>query len=313
MLKKVEQNLKFNNKRNHNLVTPCCKKRNKDGKFVNYKGFGDTYGYCHSCGKTTLPPQPYTNEKGELFYWNETTNSWNQDPDTGVIKEHTYNPEDTKKQINYVPEADIWKYFSIEPENNLLQYLRGKFPSHQMDDVKKNYVLGSTKDGGTVFWMINKRLLVQKAKISYFNYNGKRTNKFKVPYKNGAGYYSCLFGEHLLPELSKGKTTVVLVESEKTAIVGSIMLPKYVWLAYGGINGLTESKIECLHGHKVLLVPDISEKAVDIAYKKLQVLEPICKSVNVWDMTEGKTDVELKALNIHNNDLEDYFRKISVQ
>jgi hypothetical protein len=29
----------------------------------------------------------------------------------------------------------------------------------------------------------------------------------------------------------------------KTAIVGYINLPEYIWIAYGGINGLTKNKL----------------------------------------------------------------------
>src|SRR5690606_21438528 len=141
---------------------------------------------------------------------------------------------------------------------------------------------GTTKDGGTIFWSINQNYGVQKAKISYYNNEGKRTKKFKVPYKNKDGYFACLFGAHLLSESFKGSLTVVLVESEKTAIVGEILLPQYVWLAYGGINGLTETKIECLTGHKVLIIPDMSENAVSIAYKKLPMLHSKKINAKIW-------------------------------
>lgn len=35
-------------------------------------------------------------------------------------------------------------------------------------------------------------------------------------------------------------------------------------------------------------------------------------NVKIWDITEGKTDEELKLLGIYNNDLEDFFRKINL-
>ena len=65
MLTKVERALKFCKKRNFKLITPCCHKANTDGKFVNYEGFEDSFGYCHSCGETTTPPALYKDEKGE--------------------------------------------------------------------------------------------------------------------------------------------------------------------------------------------------------------------------------------------------------
>lgn len=310
MLRKVDIQLKFNNKRNIRLFTPCCNKLNRDGKFVNYKGHDDRYGYCHSCGKSSPPPQPYTDDKGEIYYWNEITDDWSQVPFKEKLTKYPLAPETNKKEIEYIDESIIWKYHNVKPENNLLQFLRKKHTSNHVKNTKEDYAIGSTKDGGTVFWMINLKQQVQKAKVVYYNENGKRTNRIIVPYKNDGGYYSCIFGEHLLYDSVKGKQTVILVESEKTAIVGAIMLPQYVWLAFGGLNGLTESKIQCLKGHKVLLIPDISEKAVVVACQKLQSLKAICETANVWDMTDGKTDEELKAMNIYNNDLEDYFRNI---
>ena len=44
----------------------------------------------------------------------------------------------------------------------------------------------------------------------------------------------CLFGEHLLSAIDEKQKTVALVESEKTAIIASCIMPKYIWLATGG-------------------------------------------------------------------------------
>lgn len=74
------------------------------------------------------------------------------------------------------------------------------------------------------------------------------------PYTNQKGYYSCLFGEYLILDRFKGRQKLVLVESEKITIVGAILLPEFTWLAYGGSNGLTKSKYNCLIGHKILII-----------------------------------------------------------
>ena len=287
MYNKSALNLKFSPKRNFNLVTSCCNRSNKDGKFVNYKELPEVYGYCHSCGKASLPSD------SNLTIANPYKN--------GIL--------DNCIPQKFIPESVIWKHFHFIPEDNLLQYLRKTYGNTKVDDAKETYALGSSSDGGIFFWSINSDLKIQKAKIAYYNENGKRINKFKVPFKNEDGYYSCLFGEHLIYDKIKGKT-IILVESEKTAIVGYILLPKYVWLAYGGINGLTDAKLKNLVGHNVLIIPDMSENAVLIIYSKIQQL--ISKGINVkiWDMTEGKTDEQLKTEGIYNNDLEDIFRKL---
>lgn len=64
----------------------------------------------------------------------------------------------------------------------------------------------------------------------------------------------CLFGEHLLK--SNPDKVVVLVESEKSAVIGSAIFPGYVWLAAGGKSQMREEKLRALTGRTVLLFPD---------------------------------------------------------
>ena len=50
----------------------------------------------------------------------------------------------------------------------------------------------------------------------------------------------CLFGEHLLK--THPDKVVVLVESEKSAVIGSAIFPDYVWLATGGKSQMREER-----------------------------------------------------------------------
>jgi hypothetical protein len=314
---RLEIRYKFKNSRNYKLITPCCNKINKDGQFANYIGLPDNYGYCHSCGKLSSPSAIYKNENGIEFIWDDDLKTFKPlNAYDEISKKKTQvsrvKPIQEKKRQNYISESTIWRFFYIEPENNLLKYLREQYGDNKVQEAKEMYVIGTCEQGGTIFWSINKDLKVQKSKISFYSNKGKRTNRFKVPYKNENEYYSCLFGEHLLiDELKHNRNQIiVLVESEKTAIVGSIKLPKYTWLAYGGLNGLTDEKIRCLIGYKVLIIPDISNRAVRVMDSKIEYLRTMGIDVNLWDMTEGKSDVELKYEGIYNNDLEDIFRSL---
>lgn len=79
----------------------------------------------------------------------------------------------------------------------------------------------------------------------------------------------CLFGEHLLRQYPE--KPVALVESEKTALICSVYLPKYVWLATGGLSFLARERCQVLKGRKVMLFPDLngygdwSQKAKELA------------------------------------------------
>ena len=313
-LTKVITDYKYSTKRDFQLITPCCNKSNKDGKFSSFANVPEFYGYCHSCGVANLPPQLYQDEKGNEYIWNDYSKKYEsaelmlQNQSFAVAKGSIATP--IAKIQKYIPEDVLWKYYHIQPENNLLKYLRATYSDAKVDDAKEVYGIGSTLDGGTIFWNINSELQIQKAKICYYDANGKRTNKFKVPHKNEDGYHSCLFGEHLVYDKYKGRDIVVLVESEKTAIVGYINLPQYNWVAYGGINGLTHNKLVPLIGHTTLIVPDVSENAVNVIYQKIPTMLAMGINVKIWDMTEGKTDEQLKVEGIYNCDLEDVFRKI---
>tara|TARA_R110002073_G_scaffold57778_4_gene146614 strand:- start:4130 stop:5092 length:963 start_codon:yes stop_codon:yes gene_type:complete len=316
MYYKIDPKLEFETKRNTKLITPCCKKNTKDGKFVNYKNLPDNYGYCHSCGVATLPPTIYKNEKGDEFIWNNLEKQYtpiqfqtyyknvSQLHDARVLQRNT----DKKKKQKYIPLSLINRFLNNKTENNLLRYLGRMYGDKKMQLVKKMYYIGTSKDKGTIFWNINIKSKVQKAKVSYYDPNGKRTNYFKVPYKNTDGYYGCLFGEHLINKEENIGKTLVLVESEKTALVCAMHLPEFVWLSYGGINGLTSDKLKVLYGHDVILIPDISENAVSIMKGKMAHLNKFGIKAKIWDMTNGKTDKQLKKEGWYNCDLEDVFR-----
>lgn len=311
MLKKVEQNLIFSTKRDRGLITPCCNKKNSDGKFVNYKNFSEQFGFCHSCGKATNPPPIYMDEAGNEFTWNSCLHQFEKRLEAKPKPQKKTIQKSDKVLKKYISESEIWNYYHKAPENNLIKYLRDNYGNEKVDSVKKMYILGTYSDGGTMFWMINKELKIQKLKISYYNNQGKRTNYFKVPYKNDDGYYTCLFGEHLLCDSCTKYQKIVLVESEKTAIVGAIVLPNFTWLAYGGLNGLTDKKAQVLKGfEKVLIVPDLSNNALLSIQKRAELLNQQDINVKVWDMTNGMSDEQMKGLNIYNNDLEDVFRNL---
>jgi hypothetical protein len=64
--------------------------------------------------------------------------------------------------------------------------------------------------------------------------------------------------------------TIAIVESEKTAIIASIYIPQYVWIAAGSLNNLSIERCSILKGRNVILFPDLngfnkwSTKALEI-------------------------------------------------
>lgn len=96
-----------------------------------------------------------------------------------------------------------------------------------------------------------KRVKEPKSRILFF---GK-----KIAGKD-ANLRKCLFGEHQLSQ--DNKKTVAIAESEKTAIVCSVLFPRYIWTATGGKTGWkaeTLNDCKALAGRKVILFPDLSK------------------------------------------------------
>ena len=139
----------------------------------------------------------------------------------------------------------------------------------------KQYHLGNSKlwKGASVLWYINTNQKITTGKIMLFNQDtSKRVTKpfhhinwvhnvLGIPNEN---INKCLFGEHLLDEFRD--KPVAIVESEKTAIIASICLPDFIWMATGGVGNLSYERLKPLKNKKIVLFPDLD--AYDIWLEK---------------------------------------------
>jgi len=155
--------------------------------------------------------------------------------------------------------------------NHLITYLKTMIPSSAIDRIIADYCLASTPDQAIIFLQIDQDNQCRTGKI--MQYNPATGHRIKDPDKPGRINWlhsilkrkkqlppdwqltQCLFGEHLLPQHQD--KTVALVESEKTAIICSAMMPQYLWLATGGKSGLTSERLSFLKGRKIIVFPDI--------------------------------------------------------
>ena len=151
----------------------------------------------------------------------------------------------------------------------------------QMHNAASNYRLGATRDGGVIFWMIDTDERVREGKVMHYltdchrDHNRSPTTISSILKKQGkltddfiASY--CLFGLHLLDDdtVPNDDTVVAVVESEKTAVICSELIPviqgrqhpdrqsSVVWLAAGGLTSLNVEKLAPLVGHRVIIFPD---------------------------------------------------------
>jgi hypothetical protein len=109
-----------------------------------------------------------------------------------------------------------------------------------------------------------------------------------------------LFGEHLLIDKTK---PVAIVESEKTAVIASVYLPQFVWVAVGSLTNLNAEKCSILKGRTVTLFPDLN--GFDKWSSKAKELSHLA-TFTVSDLLERKaTEAERKQ----GFDLADYLIK----
>ncbi|MDR0619417.1 MAG: DUF6371 domain-containing protein [Bacteroidales bacterium] len=183
--------------------------------------------------------------------------------------------------------------------NNFVQFLRGAVGDEATKEAIEQYYIGTSKNGGTVFWEIDSFGKIRTGKIIQYTVDGHRQKDIMPPVQwvhailklPNFQLSQCLFGEHLLRDATK---MVAVVESEKTAIIASVYLPQFIWLACGGSEGLNIDKCRCLKGRDVVLYPDCG--MFDKWNRKAEALRRICKNVSVSNLIEtAATETERKA------------------
>lgn len=93
---------------------------------------------------------------------------------------------------------------------------------------------------------------LHRGSICYHYYKDKE--QLKADYPNGYKYEPCFFGEHLLTE--QPDSNVAIVESQKSAVICSIVFPSMVWLATCGCGNFKIDKCNVLRDRRVFVYPD---------------------------------------------------------
>ncbi len=160
-------------------------------------------------------------------------------------------------------------FFDTSQTNNLTDFLKTIFSDNEVFEAMKNYFITGTNhfwNNATVFWQINDKDQVQGAKIMlYDKYTGKRIKEpfnhinwlHKAIKEPDFNLCQCLFGLHNTTE--DYQKTIAIVESEKTAIIMSIILPDYIWLATGSKGNFKFELLEALKKRNIIAFPDKGE------------------------------------------------------
>ena len=163
--------------------------------------------------------------------------------------------------------------------HTLAQWLYTMFPRERVDYALNRYRVGGTRDGRTVFWGIDLRDRTRTGKVMAYGLDGHRK-------KGCPGAFNwvhsilglkqlapqCLFGEHILGGNVTPLPTesVALVESEKTALIMSILVPQTTWLATGGKQNFKHEMLWTICEQDVAVYPDAD--ALDNWSRKIEQL-----------------------------------------
>ena len=171
--------------------------------------------------------------------------------------------------IHYLPFDYVVSSWSME--NDFFRFLREKcrVSTAELERLLCCYLIGSTRDGGIIYWQLDFNGNVRTGKVMYYDANsGHRIKtgmavdwihsrlKRKGLLPEDFAITQCLFGEHLLHSDDIGKA-VALVESEKTALLGSLVFPDYVWVAVGGKANFKPERMVALCNRTVIIFPDV--------------------------------------------------------
>ena len=314
------------------LTCPSCGRPHCFSPYVddNEEMYGEEYGRCDhesSCGYVKYPPSDYD----PLKRYSSSSNSWRNAPSGGEPK-NTQSKSVTVKRPDPKPEPEggiceipfdiVRQTVRTKPLSNFLRFLLTILPKDTIISLVKDYYIGVTKSLEAVFYQIDIQGRCRSGKI--VNYNPETGHRIKseeskppVTWVHSklkqAGKLpdkweltQCLFGEHLLAKYPD--KIVILVEAEKTAIIGAAIYPKFVWVATGG-KGQVGDKLDVLEGRQIVAFPDYDgydewkRKFEEQAYLNIQISDYVQKHATQEEKESGAdiADLVVRWLQEHPN------------
>ncbi len=240
---------------------PACSSK---GVFVRYQDergeyLSETVGRCNresKCGYHKKPKEYFAdNPSGSKFV--KTRARQNQQIKTPNLTEQP-------KSFDFIAPDHLKPTLNNYDRNAFVQFLFNLFPddSEEIQNVLKMYFVGTYQDY-SCFPSIDRLNRVCKAKLIRFNPETGRRLKGeydtsslvrKLKLKEDFQYKQIFFGEHLLPKHPNKPVSVV--ESEKSAIIGSLCFPEFIWLACNSKTWLKTERLKRLGKRQIILYPD---------------------------------------------------------
>ncbi len=241
----------YSNKKSKHLCPACKDRRHTFVKYIDNKTksyLGEKVGRCDresKCEYHYTPKQFFMNNDQESDYERKMLD-WTPPP---------------PKPTSYIDNKFVNEFMESYKGNGFIIFLYKNFPKDKVNNAIRKYRIGTSIKfkGSVVFWQIDSQNIVHNGKVMVYSPNtGKRSKRqfTSIPKLLGLKDYNsdpCFFGEHLLNDNNK---PIAIVESEKTAIIASLLFDNFIWLASGGKSNLTTKRCEVLQSREVTLFPD---------------------------------------------------------
>ena len=180
-----------------------------------------------------------------------------------------------ENNVDCIPQTIVSMTYDRTRPDVLRQYLCSVFGEAATLQAWERYRVGDAFGGQTIWWNYDRQGRCRGGKMMAYRPDGHRDKEDKDGNENkysiiSVGYdlkrlghisedtekrlIPCLFGEHLLEAYPLAP--VGLVESEKTAVIMSIVAPKAIWIATGGATQNLNRVVAILKGRKVTIFPD---------------------------------------------------------
>lgn len=193
---------------------------------------------------------------------------------------------------SFIPSSYIIPTLSGYENNALIKWFIEKVGAERTLKLIELYRIGidntsSYTNDWVIFWQHDINNKCRSGKIIKYLPTGRRCKENKAtwvhrkqtggkPLFQDFNLVQCLFGEHLLKNSTK---PIAIVESEKTALIASLFIDKYIWIACGGIGELRAPKIDVLKNRSVTVFPDLggfdkwSAKAKEFGFNISRIIE----------------------------------------
>ena len=284
---------------------PSCQQRDKTfSRYIDTETGEHIHPSVGRCNRESNCGHHYTPKQ----YFQDNNISFDT-PQPKAYKPRPVTPQ--PKPVLFIPVEVFKASLKAHETNHFVKFLINLFGVEVASQLVSRYFIATSKhwNGATVFWQIDTQGKVRTGKIMLYNpTTGKRVKNLEPPVywvhkalkQSEFELRQCLFGEHLLIDKTK---PVAIVESEKTAVIASVYLPQFIWVAVGSLTNLNAEKCSILKGRTVTLVPDLN--GFDKWSNKAKELSHLA-NFTVSDLLERKaTEAERKQ----GFDLADYLIK----